>query len=381
MRAIEDQVRSFATYADELMVWVDAHELMAEPEVNVEGREVLLYDRPESLTLIDVSQPVEVAGALRSGRSLSVAGVVAAAALVVVAVFVVTDGEGSVVVSDLSPTGVDSLRYEWSLVQHDEAVLGGEDDLRINSVTVGGPGLVAVGSAGSGDDGDAAVWISVDGVTWSRVPHDELIFGGDGQQAMNSVTAGGPGLVAVGHNGVAAPRSGDSGDGVAVVWTSVDGFTWARVPDDPDVFGEESDIGMFGVTVGGPGVVAVGGAVHDWHNGDAAVWTSIDGVRWSRVSHDDAIFGGYGAQRMNSVTSGGPGLIAVGSNAAGFVSKKVVWTSTDGIVWSPVPHDVAVFVGERDLRINSVTVGGPGFVAVGSAGSGDEYSCSGVDLG
>ncbi len=36
----------------------------------------------------------------------------------------------------------------------------------MNGVTVGGPGLVAVGNDGF----DAAVWISSDGVTWSRVP-------------------------------------------------------------------------------------------------------------------------------------------------------------------------------------------------------------------
>ena len=49
------------------------------------------------------------------------------------------------------------------------------------------------------------VWTSVDGITWSRVPHDEAVFGGEGDQEISSVTAGGPGLVAVGEsNGDAA---------------------------------------------------------------------------------------------------------------------------------------------------------------------------------
>ena len=68
----------------------------------------------------------------------------------------------------------------------------------MNSVTAGGPGLVAVGSVGNDDGTDAAVWTSVDGLIWSRVAHDEAVFGGSGRQKMHSVTAAGPGLVAVG---------------------------------------------------------------------------------------------------------------------------------------------------------------------------------------
>jgi hypothetical protein len=50
---------------------------------------------------------------------------------------------------------------------------------------------VAVGS----DESDAAVWTSVNGSTWSRVPHNEAIFG---EAEMSNVTAGGSDLVAVG---------------------------------------------------------------------------------------------------------------------------------------------------------------------------------------
>ncbi len=81
----------------------------------------------------------------------------------------------------------------------------------MSSVAVGGPGLVAVGAAGPFDDLDAAVWTSPDGITWSRVPHDEAVFGRGGDQEIFIVTAGGPGLVAVGWN-----WSGDNLD--AAVW-------------------------------------------------------------------------------------------------------------------------------------------------------------------
>jgi hypothetical protein len=101
---------------------------------------------------------------------------------------------------------------------------------------------------------------------------------------------------------------------------------------------------MWSVTVGGPGLVAVG---WDWSGGDidAAVWTSPDGVTWSRVPHDESIFGGPGFQEILSVAVGGPGLVAVGLDEAGGDRDAVVWTSPDGITWSRVPHDESIFGG------------------------------------
>jgi hypothetical protein len=125
----------------------------------------------------------------------------------------------------------------------------------MQSVAVGGPGLVAVGTASSGDDTHAVVWTSVDGFTWSRAPHDEAVFGGAGDQSMEAVTAVGNGVVAVGADGEDA-----------AVWTSPDGIAWTRVPDDDAIF---TGAGMSSVTFGGSGVVAVGG-----DNGNAAVWNA-----------------------------------------------------------------------------------------------------------
>jgi hypothetical protein len=261
-------------------------------------------------------------------------------------------------------TSVDGLT--WSRVPHDDAVFGLAGAQEMTSVTVGGPGLVAVGSQSlladtvpSGNDPrapvpeegdlDAAVWVSVDGITWSRVPHDESIFGGSGHQAMTSVTAGGPGLVAVGTDGL--DNTVD-----AAVWTSVDGVTWSRVPDDAAVLGGENSQHMASVVAGGPGLVAVGfdGVLGEdlphvhWTStflGEAAVWTSVDGTTWSRVSDDAAVFGGASSQQMSSVTAGGPGLVAVGTDGSDSDLRSAVWTSVDGITWSRVPDDETVFGG------------------------------------
>jgi hypothetical protein len=256
-------------------------------------------------------------------------------------------------------TSVDGV--DWSRVPHDEAVFGGPDKQWMWSVTAGGPGLVAVGAASSGTDEDAAVWTSVDGITWSRVPHDQAVFGG---ATMLSVTVGGPGLVAVGNSKSGGP------DSVAAVWTSVDGVTWLRVPHDEAVFGGPDEQWMNEVIVGGPGLVAVGtdgrGA---WDNNGglvAAVWTSVDGVTWSRVPHDEAVFGqpDGASPAMIRVAAGGLGLVAVGSSND---NRAVVWISVDGIAWSRIPLDEGIF-GDGGF-IFDLTAGGPGLVAIGNSNS------------
>ena len=320
-----------------------------------------------------------------------------------VAVGVDTSGDDKDAAVWTSPDGI-----TWSRVSDDEAVLGGEGEQLMFGVTAGGPGLVAVGYDGPGGDEDAAVWTSPDGITWSRVPHDETLLGGEDDQVMWSVTAGGPGLVAVGYDGSA-------GDADAAVWTSPDGITWSRVSHDEAVMGGDGFVVMLSVTARGPGLVAVGSA-QSGGDEDAAVWTSPDGTTWSRVPHDESVFGGERRQKMWSVTEGGPGLVAVGSdqwtspdgitwsrgsdNEAAFGGEGIplmlsvtaggpglvavsvefsagdfdaaVWTSPDGITWSRVPHDEAVFGGESEQWMWSVTAGGPGLVAVGHDGTGGD---------
>ena len=195
----------------------------------------------------------------------------------------------------------------------------------------------------------------VSSLTWWRIPDDGDApeFGGDGFQTMFAVASTGSGLVAVG-----ADRSG--GDADAAIWNSPDGITWSRVPHDEAALGGESDQFVNDVTVGGPGLVAVGHEGPLFADTDAAVWTSPDGITWSRAPHDEAVFGGENDQSMTSITAGGPGLVAVGRDSSGDDSDAAVWTSADGITWSRVPHGEAVFGGENDQGMNSVTAGGLG---------------------
>jgi len=255
--------------------------------------------------------------------------------------------------------------FVWTRVAEHESVFGGAGSQVMLAVADGGPGLVAVGSdAPSGIDSVPAVWASVDGITWTRVPLDESRARNAGGGEMTSVVVGGPGLVAVGWVGRGYSR-------VAAVWTSVDGITWNAVPDDGSVFGEGDDTfntRMLSVTEGGPGLVAVGASGSDL-GGSAEVWTSTDGLVWNRVPHDGSLFDGS----MRSVATGGVGLVAVGYG--GWQSANAaVWSSIDGRSWSRLPDDDSVFGGSGTQAMRSVTATEVGLVAVGSSGSGGAAS-------
>ena len=254
-----------------------------------------------------------------------------------------------------------------SRVPHDEAVFGGAGNQVMASVAAGGPGLVAVGFGESRGNEGAMVWTSPDGVTWSRVVHNEVVFGGSGSQGMRSVATGVAGLVAAGYD-----VSG--GDADAAVSSSPDGITWSRVPHDEVVFGGTLNQDMYSVATGVAGLVAAG---FDQSGGDqdAAVWTSPDGITWSRVPHDEVALGGAGNELMYNVTAGGPGLVAVGWVESGD-QDAAVWTSPDGITWSRVPHDEVAFGGGRNQRMTSMTIEGASLVITGYDSSGGDQDAA-----
>lgn len=225
----------------------------------------------------------------------------------------------------------------------------------MRSVTAGGPGVVAVGQ----DDGSglAAVWNSTDAIFWDRIRGQCESLGGGSRHIMYSVTCGGPGLVAVGA---------DAGQGRPAAWTSVDGRDWSRsAVADLDVAGKGIRQ-MRSVAAGGPGLVAVG---YDQTRRAAAVWTSTTGETWERLAHDEAVFGGDGQQLMSEVICGGPGLVAVG-RARASRQTGLIWVSDDGLTWrrldghgSRASYEFLRAMRKREVR--SVTRFGTSLVAVG----------------
>jgi hypothetical protein len=151
------------------------------------------------------------------------------------------------------------LSTTWRRVPHDEELFGSAGSVTMTAVAVGGPGFVAVGWDKSPPDLDAAVWWSEDGgLTWTRVPRLDLLR--EGEQVMRAVAETSSGLVAVGET-----------DGDAAVWISEDGIAWSPVQDDGTVFGGFGVQSMRGVVTFGEVLLAVG---YDESGGDqdAAVW-------------------------------------------------------------------------------------------------------------
>lgn len=266
-----------------------------------------------------------------------------------------TGGPSPTVTSGTPPVGPAAL--SWERVDDAGGSLGGPGDQAMWRAAAGGPGLVGVGSDSSGGDLDAAVWLSADGREWERVPHDEGLFGGPGNQHMNTIVAGGPGFVAVGWDA-------SGGDLDAAVWTSVDGVTWERAGGPDAGFSGPGEQFINKVTVGGPGLVAVGA---DGRAGtsDAAVWLSSDGAAWERVTGE--ALRGPGTQRLRGIAIGAGTMVAVGFDSGSEGADAAAWFSADGRAWQRVPQASLARPGDDQMAM--AVPGGPGFLAAGFAGS------------
>jgi hypothetical protein len=239
---------------------------------------------------------------------------------------VVAGGPGLVAVgSDDDETG-DSNAGVWVSVDgtrwaraNSASTLRGEGIQLMRSIVDYEDGFVGVGREMTSEGLDAAVWKSA-GTSFDRILGTQATFGGPGHQQMYTVATGGPGLVAVGSVG-----SGGNID--AAVWTSADGETWDRLPNDESVFGAEGVQEMYGVTAGPDRVVAVGYDDTSETTPDAgveaAVWESDDGTEWSRVSSES--LGGGDVQQIRGVLIHEGNVIAVGWSGPEGDYDAAVW--------------------------------------------------------
>jgi hypothetical protein len=231
---------------------------------------------------------------------------------------------------------------------------------KIRDLVVGGPELVAVGEAFTGESWAPrpAVWTSIDGLEWSRVPHEADVFGFPEGGTIGTVAAGPGGLIAIG--GEFMTVSGPT------VWRSVDGLRWSRLPPNPDLVAI-NDLAAFSGSY-----VAVGA-----NDEGAAVWLSSDGLEWSRaaVPTDD---GAEPRQGMQAVTVTDRALIAVGSAAGPDRGVPAVWVSEDGTEWRRVSAaDLEASVPDLGYsQMWAVVTGEDEVIAVGWAWESDADSAA-----
>ena len=209
----------------------------------------------------------------------------------------------------------------WDRVPDPAGALGGVGDQRIERVVDADP-IVAVGAEETPEGSDAAVWVSADGLSWQRVPDDAGVLGGPGDQQMNDASRAGDSILAVGSDASGEDREG-------AVWVSTDGLEWSRLGEAESVFGGAGDQTLTRIAVpeepapGEPGHVIVGvEAATD--ESDAAVWLSDDGETWTREA-GVAAFGGPGEQVMLALRPAGFPVIAMGADASGDNRDGAVW--------------------------------------------------------
>lgn len=258
--------------------------------------------------------------------------------------------------------------HTWERVE----VPAADHEQEMEAVTEYAGGLIAVGSAQIGSTFTGAVWASNDGTEWREVSAPALT---DGSVVLRDVLMWRDRLVAVG-----------SRNGAAGVWLSQDGADWQRAPDQ-DAFRTPSGglAMMTRVATNGDDLIAVGSVDAGPESGgsDAAVWTSSDGVEWSRV--DAASLGGPSFEEAMGIVSSADGIAVLGRSVTDDVeSTATVWQSADLVRWSREEiggkGDESLSFVDDGLAIGGtiVLVGGAGS-AGGSAGLG-EQSCSAIWL-
>ena len=99
-------------------------------------------------------------------------------------------------------------------------------------------------------------------------------------------------------------------------------------------------------------------------DGGPAAWTSPDGATWTRLP-DDAFIGGP-TDRLVAVTATPSQLLAVGEGFS-------LWTSTDGATWTNIPVEIAE-QAEGEPGIAAVAVHDTKVVVVGEVRGGSVES-------
>jgi hypothetical protein len=206
--------------------------------------------------------------------------------------------------------------------------------------------ILAVGST----NGRAALWTSPDGSAWTRatLPASK----DSGQQRLVDAVHGGPGWLAVGGTG-SRPSILTSGDTNA--WQPVSGKAFS------------GDLVPSAAAASGTAYVVVGTA----GGTSAAAWSSGDLKNWSRAGN--AARGDLDGNReapkwMSDVAAGPNGFVAVGGQTKNKTSQPALWTSLDGKRWT-LSAAPALPKGTAQGSLTKVVARGQALAATGVAGA------------
>lgn len=154
---------------------------------------------------------------------------------------------------------------------------------------------------------------------------------------ISAVTSWGRGFVAV---GISCPDYTTQSQGEGVVWTSQNGVTWTRAPSqEATTFGcwiamSGPSAGMLDVAAGTPGIVIVGYATRTSPQPAVLLptaWFSTDGVTWTRTTLENS----SQLFRVNAVAWDGARFVAVGEDRDDAFSAEAIKTAhSRAAVWT-----------------------------------------------
>jgi len=228
----------------------------------------------------------------------------------------------------------------WEQLAQTSDIIGASFD----GVTAWGNTLVAWGAAGD-DNGTSTVWTSADGLNWT--PTTDLA----GLDPVDSVAAGGPGLIAFG-----AKFDASIEDTQLVAATSTDGiqFTSATVP-------AITGASVMSVAAGPGGYAGAGWAASDSEPSLGLTLSSADGTNWSQTTATD---GSFDNTLMNDLHATSSGYVAVGSaidETDMTLQTGRIWLSADGTSWHSPGNFGGIFSQYGDSAL------GPGGLVVFTA--------------
>jgi len=224
----------------------------------------------------------------------------------------------------------------------------------LSLASVQGPRLASLSSVAHGADGWIAVGVpgptvltSADGITWQAAsgPIARDLAGVAGV----AVTAGPSGYAIVGR------LVAKGGACVADVWFSPNLIDWTRAHDVNDATGSSQ---VLAVAAQRRGFLSVGS-----HNGQPAVWTTVNGTSWTTtlLPTPPGDTGGV----LEQVAIDGSRVVAIGEQTAGNVTTPLVELSTDGgKSWA----QIQLTAPGPNTVVTALTASGTGFTAAGQYG-------------
>jgi hypothetical protein len=206
---------------------------------------------------------------------------------------------------------------------------------RVIAIARDGATTYAFGSVPGPAGHSPAAWTTTDARRWNRVVLRVSTYYGAQAELTLVGLAGGHisvyGLAYGGAHGLPRPTN----------WTGTASGAQTRLVDhEPavEVFGGPRAIGVYGETAR-PGTDLI---VGQWDGPSgrygAAVWTSPDGVNWTRNDADPALVSAAGEQTSaRGAAADGHGFVVVGDTLRSGGTTALSWTSPDGRVWRRIP--------------------------------------------